>query len=115
MNLVEALTVEIRRVTKIAAYYRSIGPGGEIGARMMEAEIDRAQAALGLGSILPIIHCLHALEGWEPGWDGEGPPRWPQRPHTAARTPGTDVPALPVQNAGSGAPAASQGVSGGTS
>ena len=65
MNLVEGLSREIARCTKLLKAYEEIGPAGAFGHAVISQYIERAQKAIGSGDIVEMMAALKALEGCE--------------------------------------------------
>lgn len=64
-TLAEALPQEIERVKELVKLYRSIGPAGEIAARLMELDIKSAESATTNQDTVAMLRAFYKLQGWE--------------------------------------------------
>lgn len=62
--LAAALPREMVRVARLTAQYRAV-PGGELAATMMDASIERAQAAIEAADLPAMIRAYAGLKGYE--------------------------------------------------
>lgn len=65
MNLVEAVQSEIKRVTEIIIEYRSIpGGAGNLGAALMQRDVDEAIRLLASSEAVELIGIYKKLQEW---------------------------------------------------
>jgi hypothetical protein len=60
-SLGDALPRELQRNRQLLADYQSIGPAGNFGAAMIEANIRAAEQALASGDVIEMIRVYHEL------------------------------------------------------
>lgn len=61
-NLAEGLVDELNRNRELLADYRQIGPPGQFGAAMIEADIKAAERAQGSGDVVEMLRCYNKLK-----------------------------------------------------
>lgn len=62
-NLMTALLNEIERNAKLAEIYKSIGPSGIFGARMIDLDVKAAREAIADMDVVAMMRCYKALKG----------------------------------------------------
>jgi len=64
-TLADALPQEIQRCQKLLQVYKSIGPVGQFGYVMIQADINEAHKAMMEGDVVAMIRCYQKLKDAE--------------------------------------------------